>query len=312
MSAGLSMRARLWRRPIRWLLAPAFRAGRSVELRRRALLQVGALSRLPLSLHARVSQDTLRGVPVEWVTHSGDDTQRVILYFHGGAYIVGAARLYRDVNARLATWGQARVAAVDYRLAPEHPFPAAPDDALNAYRGLLELGINADDIVLAGDSAGGGLALACALQIRDGCLPAPSGLVLFSPWTDLTLGGASIEAQAAQDIMLEAEALREAAADYLAGHDPRTPLASPLHANLGGLPPMLIQVTDTEILYDDARQLAARVEAAGGVATLDVSPGLWHVWQALAGKVPEADAALRRAAEFVLRCTAVAVEPRRT
>ncbi|MGH8446952.1 MAG: alpha/beta hydrolase [Solimonas sp.] len=298
-----SLIAIAWRKPVRWLLAPIFHAGRSVALRRRALLRVATMTRLPVATCTKIVPDTLRGVPIEWVSSTRKAPQRVILYFHGGAYIVGAARIYRAVNARLAEWAQARVAAVDYRLAPEHPFPAAPNDALDAYRGLLERGIAAAEIVLAGDSAGGGLALACALQVRDTGLPMPAGIVLFSPWTDLSLSGESMTSRADSELMLEPGALREAAAAYLGAAAAQSPLASPLFANLRGLPPILAQVTDTEVLYDDARRLAERVQAAGGEIELRIWHGLWHVWQVFAGKVPEADAALREVAAFVLRLT---------
>lgn len=285
------------------MLAPIFRAGRSVGFRRRALLRVAALTRLPLVPRIKLSADTLRGVPVEWSASTQQPAQRVLLYFHGGAYLVGAPSVYRGLAARLALWAQARVVAVDYRLAPEHPFPAATNDALDAYRGLLERGVAARDIVLAGDSAGGGLTLACALQIRDAGLPMPAGLVLLSPWTDLTLGGASITDNARSEILLDPAMLREAVADYLGAQDPRQPLASPLFADLRGLPPMLVQVADGEVLHDDARRLVARVEAAGGHAELSVAPGMWHVWQIFAGKMPEADAALHEVAGFIVRHT---------
>lgn len=301
MNEPISFRASLWRRAVRWQLAPIFRPGRELAWRRRALLRLATLTRLPVTLRTRISADTLRGVPIEWVMNTQQPARCVLLYFHGGVYVLGAPRAYRQIIARLAEWAQARIAAVDYRLAPEHPFPAATDDALAAYRGLLERGIAASDIVLAGDSAGGGLALACALQIRDAGLPRPAAIVLASPWLDLTLSGASIAANADHEIVLDAQMLRDSATAYLAGRDPQDPLASPLFADLRGLPPMLIQVADTELLYDDARRLAERVEACGGSAELQVWKGLWHVWQVLAGKVPEADAALRQVATFIAR-----------
>lgn len=283
------------------MLAPIFRAGRSIRFRRAALLRVAALTRLPLVPHIKLSVDTLRGVPIEWSVATRQQAQRVVLYFHGGAYLVGAPSVYRGLAARLALWAQARVAAVDYRLAPEHPFPAATNDALDAYRGLLERGIAASDIVLAGDSAGGGLTLACALQIRDAGLPPPAGLVLLSPWLDLTLSGASMTQNAAREILLDPAMLREAVVDYLGAQDIRQPLASPLFADLRGLPPMLVQVADGEVLHDDAHRLAERVEAVGGRIELSVAPGMWHVWPIFAGKMPEADAALHEIARFIVR-----------
>jgi acetyl esterase/lipase len=300
-NSRLSIRAQACRQGVRWMLAPIFRAQRAVAARRRALLRVAALTRLPMVPRTRFSADTLRGVPVEWAASTHHPAQRVLLYFHGGAYVVGAPSAYRGLTARLAQWAQARVAAVDYRLAPEHPFPAAPDDALDAYRGLLERGIAASDIVIAGDSAGGGLSLACVLKIRDAGLPMPAGLALLSPWTDLTLGGESMRSNADREILLDPAMLEASAGDYLGTQDRAQPLASPLFADLRGLPPTLVQVADTEILYDDARRLVERIEAAGGTAELSVARNLWHVWQIFAGKMPEADAALHEIARFIVR-----------
>nr|WP_241696161.1 alpha/beta hydrolase [Solimonas terrae] len=283
------------------MLAPIFRAGRSIIVRRRALLRVAALTRLPVVPCIKVSADTLRGVPIEWSVGTHQQARRVLLYFHGGAYLVGSPSVYRGIAARLAQWAQARVACVDYRLAPDHRFPAAPDDALDAYRGLLERGIAARDIVLAGDSAGGGLTLACILKIRDAGLPMPAALVLLSPWTDLTLSGASIRDNTSSEILLDPAMLEEAVRDYLGGQDARQVLASPLFADLHDLPPMLVQVADGEILYDDSRRLVERVQAAGGSAELSVARNLWHVWQIFAGKMPEADAALHEIARFIVR-----------
>lgn len=302
----LSLRARLLRRPVRWLLAPIFRAGRSVALRRRALLRIATMKQLPLPPCTKLSSDTLRGVPAEWVEQTRKPSRRVLVYLHGGAYAVGAPRVYRELCARLALRLPARVLSVDYRLAPEHPFPAAIEDSVAVYRALLERGIAAADIVLAGDSAGGGLSLACALRLRELNLPQPAALLLFSPWTDLSLSGDSICQCAGTELMLDAEGLREAAQDYLAGQDARTPLASPLFADLRGLPPTLIQVSDAELLYDDSRRLAQALQAAGVQTQLQVWPGLWHVWQVFVGLMPEADAALREACAFVAQHSAKA------
>jgi acetyl esterase/lipase len=222
-----------------------------------------------------------------------------MLFLHGGAYVIGSPASHCNLTAHLARSCALRLAVPDYRLAPEHPFPAALDDALAAYKGLLELGVAPQDIILSGDSAGGGLALACAVSIRDAGLPLPAALVLVSPWADLGLAGTSIEGNKDSEIILTHKALADSAQMYLAGKNARTPLASPLFANLAGLPPLLIQVTDAEMLYDDSVRLAEAASAAGVSVELDAAPRLWHDWQIFAGQLPEADYALARIARFV-------------
>lgn len=298
-----SLRARLIRQIVRATVGRTLNSARPVPWRRARLETVGALSRLPLPLGTRIEPTTLRGVPAEWLSNNCVTPKRTVLYLHGGGYIVGSTRMYRDLTSRLVSHWQARVAAVDYRLAPEHPFPAAQEDALDAYRALLEQGVDAGDIVIAGDSAGGGLTLATALRARDAGLPLPAALVLFSPWLDLAVDSESAQRvdAANDDAMLTVAGLRGAARDYVGARDLRDPLASPLFADLRGLPPMLIQATDREILLDDARRLEAAVRQAGGSATLELSPGLFHVWQLFAGKMPEAGHALARAGAFLER-----------
>jgi epsilon-lactone hydrolase len=297
-ASRLSLRSRLARLAVRRLVAPALDTSRPLELRRRGLERCARLTRLPLPACTRIEPATFRGVPGEWVRNTRQPQQRTVLYLHGGGYQVGSAAIYREFAAHLARAWQAQVALIDYRLAPEHPFPAATDDVHAAYRSLLEQGVAAQTLVVAGDSAGGGLTLACALQARDTGLPLPGALVLFSPWVDLGVSGHSAQQRERDDLLVTAN-LRAAAADYLAGASTRTPLAAPLFADLHGLPSTLIQATDNEILCDDARRLADALHAAGTPAQLRLWPGLWHVWQILAGKVPEADAALREALAFI-------------
>lgn len=296
--SAISIRARLMRKSARWLIRTTLCSSAPVPRRRSLLNKIGLASRLPLPLGTRVEATTFRGVAGEWVRNTCVTPQRTVLYFHGGGYLVGSAAMYRDITSRLARSWQAQVAFIDYRLAPENTFPAATDDVLEAYRALLEQGIAADSIVLAGDSAGGGLAMACALQARDAGLPPPAAVVLFSPWIDLTISGDTARGDSRDD-MLTAPALRAAAKDYLGDAAATSPLASPLFADLRGLPRVLIQATDTEILADDARRLHAALTAAGTPSQLDIWPNLFHVWQIFAGKMPESDAALAEAMAFL-------------
>ena len=219
-----------------------------------------------------------------------------MLYLHGGGYFACSPTTHRPITGGFAVRGFA-VFAPAYRLAPEHPFPAAVEDALACYRALLALH-GAGRLVVAGDSAGGGLALATLMAARDAGCAMPAGLVLFSPWTDLAATGASIQANAARESMLVGTRIPEVAALYLQGTQPKTPLASPLYGDLSGLPPTLIQVSDREILLDDSTRVAEKINAAGGRATLSVWPNLPHAWQISQSFLPEARQALTQAADF--------------
>jgi acetyl esterase/lipase len=218
----------------------------------------------------------------------------VLLYLHGGAYQIGSPATLRRMIALISAAAQSRVLSVDYRLAPEHPFPAAVEDALTAYRFLLHGCADPAAIAIAGDSAGGGLALAALVALRDAGDPLPAAVVVMSPWTDLALTGESLRTRADVDVMIKPSGMTETATTYLAGADPRHPYASPLYADLHGLPPILIHVGDAEVVLDDSTRFAAKARAAGVDVTIEVWPEMPHVWHAWAGLLPEADKAIER------------------
>ena len=245
----------------------------------------------------RVTDGVLAARPCKWFSDQAD-VQRVILYLHGGAFIIGAPYTHRALCASLAKRSGYRVCALAYRLAPEHPFPAAQDDVVTAYQDLLSQGVAPSDIVLAGDSAGGNLVLGACLRLRAMQLPLPRALVCFSPVTDLT--AERLHAPAAGDPMIARTWLAQARALYLKdGQDPACPSVSPLFADLQGLPPVLVQVAEDEVLLNDSLRLAQRVREAGGTVRLERYPGLWHVFQVHAGVLKASDNALERVAQFV-------------
>ncbi|MCH8814938.1 MAG: alpha/beta hydrolase [Chloroflexi bacterium] len=239
------------------------------------------------------------GVPGEWISAPGADPETVVYYLHGGAYSVGSVNSHRQLIANISRATGARAFAIDYRLAPENPFPAAIEDATKAYRWLLNRGIDPARVVLAGDSAGGGLAAATLLSLRDAGDPLPAAAVLISPWTDMEGLGESMKTKADVDPMIAPDTLGEGASAYLGGADPRNPLASPIHADLSGLPPMLIQVGGSEVLLDDSTRLAAKAEADGVDVTLEVWDEMIHVWHFFAVMLPEGQQAIDRIAEFL-------------
>lgn len=238
---------------------------------------------------------TLGGIPGEWAEGQGEP-HGTLLYLHGGGYFTCSPQTHRSITGAYAKRGL-RVFAADYRLAPEHPFPAAIEDALAVYTALLAQ-IPAASLAIGGDSAGGGLALATLLAARGKGLLMPACALLFSPWTDLAGTGESVSTNARRESMLYAPRLGECAGHYLAAADPRNPLASPLYADLSGLPPLLIQVSEMEILRDDSTRLAERARAAGVSVDLSVWRNLPHVWQVSQNFLPEARKALDLAAAF--------------
>jgi epsilon-lactone hydrolase len=257
------------------------------------------MAAIPLRADVTTAPGSLGGIPVVNVEVAGADPERTIFYLHGGAYAIGTAASSVGLASDLARRAGTRLVTVDYRLAPEHPQPAAIQDAVAAYRGLLDSGASASTIAVAGESAGAGLAAALLVALNHAGLPQPTSAVLMSPWADLTLSGDSINSKAALDPALTPEGLARRAADYVAGSDRTGELVSPIFADLTGLPPLLIQAGSHEILLDDAARLAARAAAADVAVTLEVTPGVPHVFQGFAAILDEGDAALTSAGEFL-------------
>ena len=244
------------------------------------------------------------GVSAEWSVADGADQDKVILYVHGGGYVMGSAGSHRDMTGRLSQASGARVLSLNYRLAPEHPFPAPVDDSVAAYRWLLGQGIQASNIAIAGDSAGGGLAFAALIAIRDAGEPVPAAGIGISPWVDMEGTGESMTTRAAVDPVVQKEGLLGMAKLYLGDADPKNPLAAPLHANLAGLPPLLIQVGDSETLLDDATRITERARKADVDVTLKIWDEMPHVWHLFAPILPEGRQAIEEIGAFFKERTA--------
>jgi epsilon-lactone hydrolase len=246
------------------------------------------------------AQPQLALCSAEWLSVA--NPKRTVLYFHGGGYFFCGLDTHRPVCAYLARTAQARVLSVDYRMAPEHVFPAAVDDAVTWWKALLRQGTKPSEVVFAGDSAGGGLALACMVAARDQGLPMPAGAVLFSPWTDLSCSGETIKTLATADVMLVAEMLPEVAAMYLGDKPADTPLASPLFADLKGLPPLMIHASRHEVLLADSTRLHDRAQQQGVNSELHLKARLPHVWPTML-TLPEARQTIKECGAFMGRVT---------
>jgi acetyl esterase/lipase len=246
-----------------------------------------------------ITEVTLGGIRTERLAAPGADTSATFLYIHGGGWVGGSPATHRPLTWRLARQIGIPVHAIDYRLAPEHPYPAGLDDCVAAYRALLDSGLKASSIVVGGDSAGGNLTLALALRLKDEGVPLPAALVCLSPATDMTSSGASVTRNAKADTFFIPEIMATVASLYFPGHDPKTPYLSPLFGDMAGLPPTLFQAGDTEMLVDDSRRATEKMKAAGVDVTLDVWPKVWHVWQVMADQLPEGEAAIKKIVAFV-------------
>lgn len=278
-------------------IAPAFAPEVPLEKQREVLDGMGAAAQPAEGLD--VARRPLAGLPAEWLTTPGCSPRHALLHLHGGGYVMGSCASHRALTSRIASACGVRAVLPEYRLAPEHPFPAALEDGVAAYRALLEEGLAPSDIVVVGDSAGGGLALTTLVAARDAGLPLPAGAVLISPFTDLTGSGESLKTRAGLDPWLSPRLLDPVIARYVGDLDRSDPRVSPLFADLGGLPPMLVQVGDHEILLSDSTRLAERARAAGVEVDLEVWPDVWHVWHLFAPALPEANEALAKIGAFV-------------
>jgi monoterpene epsilon-lactone hydrolase len=254
---------------------------------------------LPVAEKVSCRPVSVGGIPGEWIVPEGAPDSKALLYLHGGGYCIGSIDTHRAMVSYIADATKVKTLLIEYRMAPENPFPAAVEDSMAAYEWLLSEGITAGDIVVAGDSAGGGLSVATLVSLKEKGLPLPAGAVLLSPWVDLTASGDSIVANATVDPLVTKKEIIGMAEAYLAGTDPRTPLASPLFADLAGLPPMLIHVGTAEILLDDATRLAEKASEAGVEVNLKKAEGMFHVWHLFASMMPEAREAVQEAADFI-------------
>ena len=271
--------------------------------RRERLDEVGSV--WPVAEDVALTPFQIEGISAEWSAVPGSDASRVLLFFHGGGYCSGSIRSHRRMVSEAGRAAAIRTLAISYRLAPEHPFPAAFEDAATAWRYLRAEGIAAEQIAVGGDSAGGGLCLALGLKLRDTQQDLPGCLWLASPWTDLTLSGSTLASKDACDPLIHKGYLKELSDAYLSGQVPQSdPRVSPLFGNFAGFPPMLIQVGSAETLMDDAVRLAAAAGEANVRVTLEIWPHMIHAWQLWNARLPSGRAALASAGAFMRRCLA--------
>src|SRR5512132_1320197 len=265
--------------------------------RRQRLDAIGSTS--PLAGDIGLEPIDANGVAAEWSLAPGSDPSKMLLFFHGGGYCSGSIVSHRGMVTEAGRAAQARTLAVGYRLAPEHPFPAAIEDARSAYRFLLDQGIAPSKTVIGGDSAGGGLTLALMTSVRDAREPLPACAWLVSPWVDLQMTGASLAEKAVTDPLISKSYLEELASAYLAGADPANPLVSPLNADLAGLPPLLVQVGSAETLLDDAVRIARRAGAADVRVNLEIWPHMIHAWHLWAAQLEAGRRAIASGGAFI-------------
>lgn len=287
-----SLRSRMFRFFVKYIMSPAFSATVTVSQQRKALERFSHFSALPGKTEIEPVQ--IGDIAAEWISVATIPEACAILYLHGGAYSIGSLNTHRALAARISQASHIKTLLIDYRLAPEHPYPAAVEDSLCAYRWLLDNGYSSNKIVIAGDSAGGGLALATLIMLRDREEPLPAATVCISAWTDLALTGDSMKSRIHKDPLLTRAWLESMAEHYAADNDIHLPCISPLNADLANLPPLLIQVGSDELLLSDSLRLAERARNAGIDVTLDIWDDMWHVWHFFAGFMPEATHAMNR------------------
>lgn len=280
---------------------------KTLDIRRARQVLETIGKRSPMAENTQTEKLSASGIPAEWVRTPQSQAGRVVMYLHGGAYLAGSLASHRGLASQISHYAQAEVLQVDYRLAPEHPFPAGLEDALTAYAWLQQQ-FPPSQIVLAGDSAGGGLALATLLKLREERHPLPAALVLLAPWVDLEARSPTLEKLAHKDPILSSDRLRESARVYCGTHSPQSPFISPVNADLSGLPPVLIQVGTLDILLGEAEQLAQKIQAQGGKVQLEVWKNMIHVWQFISDRLPEARKALQNIGAFIRQNVPLRIE----
>ena len=297
----ISRRARF----IRWLTGRYIRRidipGAPVPKMRKRLDMLGRLVRAARGV--AIEQTTIAGLPAEWYRPKGAAGGKVLFYLHGGAYVLGSCDSHRKLVTHIARAAGIEAVLPEYRLAPEHPFPAGLEGAVAVYRSLLGKGYSAGDIVIGGDSAGGGLSVATMLRLRRDGVPLPRAAILLSPFLDLTASGDSVSTRAEREPWFRAEDIHVVIRYYCPGADLRNPLLSPVFANVAGLPPALIHAGDDEILLSDSTRFADKLEAAGVEVELEIWPGMWHVFQLFVGKMPESRVAIGKIGDYISRRT---------
>ncbi len=291
---SISLRARIWR----VILRKVFKEKPlTIEENRVRSTSTAKMTRIPKDVTVvDVDADDIRA---KWISPTNENPGKVILHLHGGGYVTGSMDSHLMMCIPMAQTLKTKILLPEYRLAPEHPFPAAVEDAVRVYRWALAQGYQPQDIILSGDSAGGGLALATVLSLRDAGDPLPAAIVCMSPWTDLTFTGQSHLTKAKADCVLLTDVLREWAACYTGTETPKNPLISPIYADFHNFPPILIQVGSDEVLLDDARMLAEKAKSAGVDVTLKVWDEMWHVWPALGDLIPESKKTFEEIGQFI-------------
>ncbi len=293
----LSLRSKFCRLITKKMIAPKLNNIQSIPKAREGMEKLAKFAKLPAG--TQVEKFEIGGMAAEWVCANTAHEGKVILYLHGGAYNLCSPNTHREMVAHISRESCARVLLIDYRLAPEHPFPAALEDATSAYRWLLDNGFKGEDIAIAGDSAGGGLSLATVISIRDAGDPLPASVACISPWTDLAFTGESLLLNAEKDPLIMGDSGLVMAKNYIGDHDPKNPLLSPLYADMNGLPPILIHVGTDEVLLDDSRRVAQKASDAGVEVTLKIYEGLWHVFHMNVNAMPEAKKAVAELGSFI-------------
>ena len=304
-----SRRARIVRWITSWYIQRIDVRTADVHKIRRRLDFIGRL--LLRAFGVRVERTTVAGLYAEWLRPKRAPDDKVLLYLHGGAYVIGSCRSHGQMVSHIARAAGINALVPEYRLSPEHKFPAAIEDCVAVYRELLTSGIRPENIVIAGDSAGGGLTVATLLSLRDSGDPLPGAAVLLSPYLDVTASGESATTRADQDPWFRASDMKVVVSNYCGADELKNPLVSPVFAEVQGLPPVLIQVGDDEILLSDSTRFADKIRAAGGTVDIEIWPEMWHVFQLFVGKMPEARQAINKIGDYVRRLYS-AVEPSKT